>query len=86
MKTLRRAGATGIKGCIHHSDHGVQFTSNCFQNALQRYCYRTDMTGPGKCCDNAKVERINGILKHELGAVADIHGLRRRAEVRGESG
>ena len=25
------------------------------------------MTGPGKCYDNAKAERINGILKHELG-------------------
>ncbi len=67
MRSLRNAGAVDIKGCIHHSDHGTQFTSACFQNALRRYCYRTSMTGPGKCYDNAKAERINGILKHELG-------------------
>lgn len=67
MRSLRKAGAADIKDCIHHSDHGTQFTSNCFQNALRRYGYRTSMTGPGKCYDNAKAERINGILKHELG-------------------
>lgn len=52
---------------IHHSDHGVQYTSNQFQQTLRQYNYRTSMTGIGKCYDNAKAERINGILKHELG-------------------
>ncbi|MCD4829783.1 MAG: IS3 family transposase [Candidatus Cloacimonetes bacterium] len=68
MKKLRQAGiSVETKGCIHHSDHGRQFTSNRFQKALRGYGYRTSMTGPGKCYDNAKAERINGILKHELG-------------------
>jgi len=67
IKTLHKVGVLDIEGCIHHSDHGCQFTSTCFQNALRRYGYRTSMTGPGKCYDNAKAERINGILKHELG-------------------
>lgn len=52
---------------IHHSDHGTQYTSNQFQQTLSQYNYRTSMTSIGKCYDNAKAERINGILKHELG-------------------
>lgn len=52
---------------IHHSDHGTQYTSNLFQDTLRKYGYQTSMTGIGKCYDNPKAERINGILKHELG-------------------
>ncbi|MDN5353373.1 MAG: putative transposase [Candidatus Cloacimonadota bacterium] len=52
---------------IHHSDHGSQYTSNLFQDTLRKYGYKTSMTGIGKCYDNPKAERINGILKHELG-------------------
>lgn len=52
---------------IHHSDHGSQYTSNQFQDALRKYGYKTSMTGIGRCYDNPKAERINGILKHELG-------------------
>jgi len=51
---------------IHHSDHGSQYTSNLFQDTLRKYGYQTSMTGIGKCYDNPKAERINGILKHEL--------------------
>lgn len=51
---------------IHHSDHGSQYTSNKFQKALYNCCYLPSMTGVGKCYDNAKAERINGVLKHEL--------------------
>ncbi len=36
IKMLRKAGAVDFEGCIHHSDHGCQFTSACFQNALRR--------------------------------------------------
>ncbi len=52
---------------IHHSDHGSQYTSDKFQDALIKYGYKPSMTGIGKCYDNPKAERINGILKHELG-------------------
>lgn len=52
---------------IHHSDHGSQYTSTLFQETLGKYGLLTSMTGIGKCYDNAKAERINGILKHELG-------------------
>ncbi len=51
---------------IHHSDHGTQYTSNKLQNEVMKYGYLTSMTGVGKCYDNAKAERINGVLKHEL--------------------
>jgi len=52
---------------VHHSDHGSQYTSNKFQKAVDKTDYLTSMTGIARCYDNAKAERINGILKHELG-------------------
>jgi transposase InsO family protein len=55
-----------IKVGIHHSDHGTQYTSNAFQNVLFVNNILVSMTGKGKCYDNAKAERINGVLKHEL--------------------
>ena len=51
---------------VHHSDHGSQYTSNKFQKTLCDCGYLPSMTGVGKCYDNAKAERINGVLKHEL--------------------
>jgi transposase InsO family protein len=62
-KKLRKKKTT----VVHHSDHGSQYTSNQFQDALRKYGYKTSMTGIGRCYDNPKAERINGILKHELG-------------------
>ncbi len=68
MKKLRQVRTSKhVPSGIHHSDHGCQYTSNRFQRALRKYSYLTSMTGAGKCYDNAKAERINGILKHELG-------------------
>ena len=52
---------------IHHTDHGVQYTSNETTKLLQNNNVSISMTGPAKCYDNAIAERINGILKHEQG-------------------
>lgn len=50
---------------IHHSDHGVQYTSNEYTAYLQSQSIKISMTGRGKCYDNAQAERIFNTLKHE---------------------
>jgi putative transposase len=67
-QALKRAVKSlgNIKPGIHHSDHGSQYTSNEFLKLLDDNRFLPSMTGVGKCYDNAKAERINGILKHEL--------------------
>lgn len=54
-------------GAIHHSDHGVQYTSHEYTNYLKSKAILISMTGNGKCYDNAQAERIFNTLKHEYG-------------------
>ena len=53
------------KGLIFHSDRGSQYTSQPFQQLLQRHTIRASMSGVGACWDNAVVERFFGSLKNE---------------------
>ena len=53
------------KGLIFHSDRGSQYTSQPFQQLLQRHAIRASMSGVGACWDNAVVERFFGSLKNE---------------------
>jgi len=55
------------KGAIHHSDHGVQYTSLEYTGYLIKKGIKISMTGDGKCYDNAQAERIFNTLKHEYG-------------------
>ena len=57
------------KGIIHHSDRGSQYRSEKHQKQLQLQLYglTPSMTDGGKPYQNARMERINGILKHEFG-------------------
>jgi putative transposase len=55
------------KGLIHHSDHGIQYCSDEYQSLLQSKGMIPSMTGKNRCFDNAVAERVNGILKNELG-------------------
>ena len=61
---------------IHHSDRGLQYCSNEYQQLLTTnkiYCSMTESYDPYQ---NAIAERVNGILKHEfiLGiSVADLN-------------
>lgn len=52
---------------IHHSDRGSQYRSEKYQKQLKLYGMTPSMTDGGKPYQNARVERINGILKHEFG-------------------
>lgn len=52
---------------IHHSDRGVQYCCDDYINMLQGTGIQISMTQSGSPYDNAIAERVNGILKAELG-------------------
>jgi putative transposase len=50
---------------IHHSDRGIQYCSDQYQQLHQRHGITCSMTDGYDCYQNALAERINGILKNE---------------------
>lgn len=52
---------------IHHSDHGSQYSSRTYTNALKLSDVLISMAGRGKAWENPVAERIMGILKQEFG-------------------
>lgn len=50
---------------IHHSDHGVQYTSHAYMNTLLHNQIQPSMGAVGNCYDNIFAERVIGILKGE---------------------
>lgn len=56
-----------LTGLVHHSDHGVQYTSNDYRNRLEEEGILPSMGEIGNCYDNPLAERMNGILKLEYG-------------------
>lgn len=51
---------------VHHSDRGIQYCSNYYQQLHQRHGVTCSMTDGYDCYQNALAERINGILKTEF--------------------
>jgi len=51
---------------IHHSDRGLQYCSNLYQDLLNKYDIKCSMTESYDPYENAIAERINGILKQEF--------------------
>lgn len=51
--------------CIHHSDHGVQYTANIYMQTLREAGIHPSMGAVGNCYDNIFAERVIGTLKHE---------------------
>jgi putative transposase len=51
---------------IHHSDRGVQYCADDYQNILSKGKIKCSMTNNGDPYENAVAERINGILKQEF--------------------
>jgi len=51
---------------IHHSDRGVQYCADSYQNVLIKNGIQCSMTNNGDPYENAVAERINGILKQEF--------------------
>jgi len=51
---------------IHHSDHGSQYSSRTYTNALKLSDIMISMAGRGRAWENPVAERIMGILKYEF--------------------
>lgn len=51
---------------IHHSDRGIQYCSHDYVGLLRRANIQISMTQENHCYENAKAERVNGILKDEF--------------------
>ena len=51
---------------IHHSDRGVQYASDDYQQLLTDYGITVSMSGRGDCYDNAMMESFWATLKTEL--------------------
>lgn len=68
VRALKQAVAQRqyVKPTIHHSDRGLQYCSGEYQAALAKANITPSMTDGYDCYQNAKAERINGILKQEF--------------------
>lgn len=51
---------------IHHSDRGLQYCADGYQQILNKNGIKCSMTNNGDPYENAVAERINGILKQEF--------------------
>jgi len=61
---LRRRGA--VRGLLHHSDRGCQYTSAEYRAALDRQGIEVSMSRKGNCWDNAVAESFFSTIKTEL--------------------
>ena len=52
---------------IHHSDRGIQYCCESYTSVLQDNNINISMTQTGSPYDNAIAERVNGILKQQVG-------------------
>ncbi len=52
---------------IHHSDRGIQYCCDEYQELLNRNKLKVSMTESYDPYANAVAERVNGIIKHEFG-------------------
>jgi putative transposase len=54
------------RGLLHHSDRGVQYASEDYQELLKRNGIKCSMSEKGNCYDNAAMESFFATLKTEL--------------------
>ena len=54
-----------VRGCIHHSDHGVQYLCKAYIQALQELGMMPSMGEIGNSYDNAHAESLNKTIKNE---------------------
>ena len=68
VQALNMAVKERITSCelIHHSDRGLQYASEIYQNKLKSEGISPSMTDGYDCYQNALAERINGVLKQEF--------------------
>jgi transposase InsO family protein len=54
------------RGLLHHSDRGVQYASDVYQQLLKEHEIKCSMSEKGNCYDNAAMESFFATLKTEL--------------------
>jgi putative transposase len=54
------------EGLLHHSDRGVQYACDAYQELLARHGITCSMSRVGNCYDNAMMESFHSTLKSEL--------------------
>lgn len=62
---IRTRGVKNVKGCIHHSDHGVQYLSATYMDRLKEMKMLPSMGEVGNSYDNAHAESLNKTIKNE---------------------
>lgn len=67
LLALEKAAKELVDGLypVHHSDRGSQYCSHLYTGRLREYGLGISMTEEMHCYENAKAERVNGILKQE---------------------
>ena len=65
VDAMAMALARRDKPVIHHSDRGVQYTSDDFRDLLSKHGIECSMSARGSCYDNAPVESFFSLLKRE---------------------
>lgn len=69
-----------IEGAIHHTDRGVQYTSEEYVKRLEQTTIVRSMSRTGNCWDNAPAESFFSSLKFEVGDL--LNGKKTAQEVR----
>jgi putative transposase len=64
-KAIMFRGIKEVKGCIHHSDHGVQYLSAVYVDRLRDLEMLPSMGEVGNSYDNAHAESLNKTIKNE---------------------
>jgi transposase InsO family protein len=64
-KAVQLRGIKNVKGCIHHSDHGVQYLAYVYTNQLKELGMLPSMGEVGNSYDNAFAESLNKTIKNE---------------------
>ena len=64
--TRQQEGAMDLKGVVHHTDRGSQYTSIRFTERLAEAGIQPSVGAVGSSYDNALAETINGLYKTEL--------------------
>ena len=67
LAALEMAAKTvgAVEGVVAHSDRGCQYASHAYREKLAELGWISSMTEERHCYENAKAERLNGILKGE---------------------
>lgn len=66
LKLAIKQNKGDLNQLIHHSDRGIQYCSNEYQNILNKAMIKCSMTNNGDPYENAVAERVNGIFKQEF--------------------